>query len=220
MPNALPTHAPGPDLSTPRGTGGPHRPKGGSRRWSTAWLACLALLAAVACTDPADPPGGAQGAGVGVLDLADEQVVLEVQRCALRSGRFPDELATDGTETLLVAAGRTAADEPVAVTIRRTRSQTAPQRIETVEVGVGPDQDGTLEALVLYRAEDTEGGGWHELDPNAADPRVPVAAPLLALDGASLRALGTGYRATTGEAVTVQLEASCPVVTDEVPGIA
>jgi hypothetical protein len=182
-----------------------------------ARLAVLMALVLVGCADPPTPAPAS--AGTATLDIDGRRIDLDVVACGLIDGRFPATPPPTGSERTLVAAGETTVDGPVAVSVRRTRDDVAPQHVETVEISIG-DPEEAVQALVLYRGLDEDSGTWSEIDPDAADPRVTVPGPLLELTGASLRAEGSASMPTDGRRVLVRLDARCPIEVDGTPGIA
>jgi len=150
----------------------------------------------------------------------DEDVIgLTVGRCALSNGSFRERLPDEATETLLRAAGETVDGRTVEVTARRSRSATAPQTVQTVQITVG-ERTGDLEALVLYRGYDRDEGRWVEIDPDDPSGRVEVEGPLMRFDGPRLRAAGTVARPGSGERIDASLEIHCPVDLDDTDVVA
>ncbi len=181
------------------------------------WLAVLASLVLIGCADPPAPEPTA--VGEAMLEIDGRRIELDVVSCGLIGGRFTETPPPTGSERTLLAAGESATDGPVAVSVRRTRDEVAPQQVQTVEISLG-DPEEFVRALVLYRGLDEDTGTWSEIDPDATDARVTVPGPLLELDGASLRAEGAASLPEDGRRVLVRLEARCPIETDGTPGIA
>ena len=187
------------------------------RTWVAALTAALVAWVLLGCADPA-PPASA-GVGSATLEVDGRRIDLDVVSCGLIDGRFMPGPPPTGSERTLLATGQTPADGPVSVSVRRTRDDAAPQRVQTVEISLGdPTQD--VRALVLYRGLDEDTGIWSEIDPDAPDPRVTVPGPLLELDGASLRAEGSASLPEDGRRIMVRLDARCPVEVDGAPGVA
>lgn len=186
-------------------------------------MRCLVLLTLVVLSGACGPLVGAGHGEVartsGRLTIGDEVVDLTVTGCATIGGRLAANLPVEGSETTLTATGRTDADRPVEVVVRRTRSGQAPHVVQSVEIGIG-DPRRRIEALVLYRAFDEDTERWTSIDPDAPSSRAEAAGPLLILLDDGLRANGVARRADTGSPVAVRLDADCPIELDDGPGLA
>ncbi|MCA1784117.1 MAG: hypothetical protein LC679_18680, partial [Intrasporangiaceae bacterium] len=132
---------------------------------------------------------------------------------------FRERLPDEATETLLRAAGETVDGRTVEVTARRSRSATAPQTVQTVQITVG-ERTGDLEALVLYRGYDADRDRWVEIDADDPSGRIDVSGPLMRFDGPRLRAAGAVVRPGNGERIHASLAIHCPVDVDNTDVVA